>query len=149
MFNFTKNYKGEINMKKEDSDTSGLMPDYFDRLLGQLDGLPDMVRSNQVALRDIPLFGIGGSQTFIIQTCRQREQGDYVFLEHVSTNGTIRIVLPPKVVNVILRQHDQLTSKTRSKLSKAAMARRMAEGYVPTFARSTYKRKPKKKKEAK
>src|SRR5262245_20154558 len=119
------------------------MPDYFDRLLGQLDGLPDITKANQVAIREIPVLGVGGSQTFIIQTVRQREQGDFVFIEHVSVNGTTRIVLPPKVVNVILRQHDQLSSKARSKASRAAMQKRMSEGYVPHFAKRSKKRKRK------
>lgn len=124
---------------KNDTTTSGNMPDYFDRLLGNLHGLPGLVHSNQVALRNIPDFGVGGSQTYIIQTFRQVDSGDYVFLEIVSTTGTIRVVLPPKVVNTILRQHDQLTAKNRSKQAKAAMARRMADGFVPTFAKKKKK----------
>lgn len=130
---------------ERDSEPSGNMPDYFDYLLGQFDGLPDMVKSNQVPIRSIPFLGVGGSQTFIIQTFKHTEQGDYVFLEHVSTSGTIRLVLPPKVVAVILRQHDQLIGKNRSKSAKAVMKRRMAEGYVPTFARPEHKPKRKRK----
>ncbi len=108
-------------------------PDQFDRLLGALDGLPDVTRTKPVVRRIVPPLGVGGAQTFIVQTCRQKDEGDIVFLEHVSEAGTVRIVIPAEVSNVIARQRDQLTSKVRSKASKAAMQDRKDRGEVFGF----------------
>jgi len=41
----------------------------------------------------------------------------------------------PKVAQTIQRQHDALTKKRRSAVSKTVMKQRMAEGWVPSFKR--------------
>lgn len=111
------------------------MPEYYDRQLGALHGLPDVVKTKPATIRTVPPLGIGGTQVFIVQTYRQREQGDTIFLEMVSSDGAVRLVIPPAVSNVIARQRDALTSKTRSRAAKASADERTAQGIKPAFAR--------------
>jgi len=111
------------------------MPDEFDRLMGSIDGLPDVTRTRESTIRVVPPFGMR-TQLFVVQTFRQREQGDTVFLEHVSKAGTVRLVLPPKVTDAIARQRGQLTDKVRSASAKRVAQERKERGEVPGFMRS-------------
>ena len=114
-------------------DTREKMPDAFDRLLSSLDGLPDVVGTRPSVQRVIPPLGVGGTQIYVVQTYRQRDQGDMIFLEHVSESGTVRLVIPPQVSNTIARQRDQLTAKARSKAAKAVAQDRKDRGELPGF----------------
>jgi len=108
------------------------MPDAFDRLLGSLHGLPDVTSTKPSTLRTVtPLLGT--SQMFIVQTYRQREKGDTIFLECVSKDGSIRIAIPPQVSEAIARQRDALTGKVRSKVGKATAQARKDRGELPGF----------------
>jgi hypothetical protein len=116
-----------------DKDRTGL-PDTFDRLIGALHGLPDVVSCKPSTVRALtPILGL--AQTFIIQTYRQREVGDTIFLECVSGEGSFRLALPPQVSDAIARQRDSLTGKSRSKAAKALAAERKERGEVPGFLR--------------
>jgi hypothetical protein len=118
---------------------STAMPEYYDRQLGSLHGLPDVVKTRPATIRVVPPLGIGGTQVFIVQTYRQREQGDMIFLEMVSSDGAVRLVIPPQVSSLIARQRDSLTSKTRSRAAKASADERAAQGIKPAFARKEAK----------
>jgi hypothetical protein len=91
--------------------------------------------------RVVPPLGVGGTQLYVVQTYRQKEQGDTIFLEHVSETGTVRLVIPPKVSAVIARLREQLTAKTRSKAAKALAVSRKERGEVPAFLKSKRKTK--------
>ena len=80
--------------------------DPFDRAIGVLHGLPDVTFTKTSVSRVIPPFGVGGTQLYVVQTYRQKEQGDTIFLEHVSETGTVRLVIPPQVAAVIARQRE-------------------------------------------
>jgi hypothetical protein len=111
---------------------TGGMPDTFDRLIGGLDGLPDVVSTKPTPVRTlVPL--LGSAQTFLVQTYRQREQGDTIFLECVSAEGTFRLAIPPKVADVIARQREALVAKARSKAAKANAQGRKDRGESPAF----------------
>ena len=114
--------------------------DPFDRTIGALHGLPDVITTKTSVSRLVPPFGIGGTQLYVVQTYRQKEQGDTIFLEHVSETGTVRLVIPPQVAAVIARQRDQLTAKTRSKAAKAVAQERKERGEIPAFLKSRRKR---------
>lgn len=106
------------------------MPDPYDRLLGSLDGLPDVLHVKPSTIRTIqPL--IGASETWIVQTYRQANRGDVVFLERVGREGSLRIALPAKVSDAIARQRDSLTKRARSKAAKAGAELRKEKGVVP------------------
>jgi len=117
---------------------------HFDRILAGLDGLPDVTHAGPSTVRSVSF--IGTSQTFIVSTYRQREQGDTIFLEGVSAEGSIRLVIPPKVADAIARQREQLTSKVRRKVGKATAEARKLRGELPGFM--TGRKKAKAKKEA-
>lgn len=105
---------------------------YFDRAIGALHGLPDVVSTKGSTLRVVPTFGIG-SHTYIVQTFRQREIGDTIFLEMVAEGNTVRIVVPPAIADVIARQRDQLTYKTRSRAGKRIAENLRERGIKPGF----------------
>ena len=101
--------------KQDNRDPTTPYVDTFDWAIGVLDGLPDVAHSQVAVRRVVPLLGVGGTQLYVVQTYRQKEQGDTIFLEHVSETGTVRLVIPPQVSSVIARQREQLTAKTRIK----------------------------------
>lgn len=91
--------------------------DKFDRTLGNLDGLPDVVQTRPATIR---VTDIVSTETFIVQTVRHI--GDIVFIEHVRDGQTTRIVLPASVTELIARQRDAV-----SYLAKRQQGRRLAE----------------------
>lgn len=109
------------------------MPDAYDRQLASLHDLPDVVRTKPSTIRTVPPLGIGGTQVFVVQTYRQRERGDTLFIEIMDTDGAKRIVLPAAVTNLINRQRDALTAKARSRAAQGVAADRKAQGIRPAF----------------
>lgn len=100
--------------------------DPFDRVLGSLDGLPDVVHTQQsTSQATVPL--VGHAETYLVQTFRQRDVGDTIFLQRISAQGSLRLVIPPKVADIIARQREALTDKSRSKAARAAFAGRSDE----------------------
>lgn len=112
---------------------SGNLPDAYDRQLGALHGLPDVIRSSASTIRHVPTLGIGGTQMYVVQTYRQKDRGDMIFLEVVGAGGSVRLVLPPSVSNTIARQRDALTAKSRSRAARAVAEDRAARGERPAF----------------
>ncbi len=104
----------------------------FDRALGALVGIPDVVHTAPTTIRAATPI-VGSPQTFIVQTYRQKDSGETVFLEYVDDAGTIRIVIPPQVTKVIARQRDALSDRVRRASAKAAAADRKARGIKPAF----------------
>jgi hypothetical protein len=119
---------------------SEAMPDPYDRQLGMLHDLPDVVKTKPSTVRTMPLLGVGGAQVFIVQTYRQREKGDTIFLEVMSAAGQVRLVIPPQVANVVARQRDALTHKVRSKVAQAAAQDMKERGIQPGFMRKKEKK---------
>ena len=111
---------------------SGRLPDAFDRLLGSLHGLPDVTSTKMSTMRTVTPI-LGTSQMFIVQTYRQRERGDTIFLECVDKDGSVRLALPPSVSEAIARQRDALTGKVRVKIGKASAQARKDRGELPGF----------------
>jgi hypothetical protein len=109
--------------------------DKFDRMMGALTNLPDVAHTKPSTVVAVsPL--IGEAQTFIIQTFRQREVGDTVFLQYVDGEGRVRLAIPPAAAEAIARQRDALTTKVRKKIAREQAAARKARGEVPGFMRA-------------
>lgn len=108
--------------------------DAFDRIIGTLHGLPDVRAARPSTLRTVTPM-LGRSQTFVIQTYRQRETGDFIFIELVDGEGRARIVLPPEAADAIARQRDSLTVAARKahgrEIGKRVSADRKARGIAP------------------
>jgi hypothetical protein len=113
--------------------TESKMPDAYDRQLAALHDLPDVVKTRPATIRVVPPLGVGGTQVFVVQTYRQRERGDTVFLEVMDQGGSTRLVLPPTVANLIARQRDAVSVKTRRQTAKAQAEDRKARGIAPGF----------------
>lgn len=110
-------------------DTNDTPRDAFDRALGLIQDLPDVLGTKPTTIIDsMPL--VGTSQTFIVQTYRQKDEGDRIFLQHVTAEGHRRIVIPAKVAQAIARQRDQLTKRSRSRAAKAAAANGQPKGFA-------------------
>lgn len=110
---------------------NGIIRTEFDRILASLDGLPDVTHTKPSTVRSVSF--IGTSQTFIVTTYRMKERGDTVFMESISSEGSLRLVIPPPVVDAIVRQRDSLTVKVRSKNGKANAEARKQRGELPGF----------------
>lgn len=113
----------------------------FDRMMGALDGLPDVVTTKPSTIQVTTIIGV--SNAYIVQTFRQRDgQGkeaktrDTIFLQIVSHEGTIRVALPNEVSEVIRRQNDSLGTKTRRKVAKRLAQERKDRGEVPGFMKN-------------
>lgn len=114
--------------------------DKFDRLMGALAGLPDVAKVKPSPLVTLsPL--IGETQTFIVETWRQKETGDFIFLQYIDADRSLRIVIPPEVASTIARQREALTTKVRKKVARDQAAARKARGEVPAFLKGK-RRKP-------
>ena len=87
----------------------------------------------------------GKTETFIIETAHQADLGNYVFLERFDDNPPVRIVIPPKVANIIASQREALSSRKRSISSRKVMAERIAAGHDPAKALREYHKRKKKK----
>jgi hypothetical protein len=112
---------------------SSAMPDAYDRQLAALHDLPDVTRTKPTTIRTVPPLGVGGTQVWVVQTYRQQERGDVVFLEVMGQSGAIRLAIPAPVAATIARQRDSLTSQIRSKVATRVAADRKARGIVPGF----------------
>ena len=106
--------------------------DKFDRMLGALDRCPDVTRTKPSTIVSHTAL-IGAAQTFIVQTLRQREQGDTIFIQYVDDGGAVRIFLPPEVADTIARQRDSLTTKVRKRVGKEQAQARKSRGELPGF----------------
>lgn len=103
----------------------------FDRILSGLDGLPDVTHAGPSTIRSVSFIGTG--QTFILSTYRMRDKGDTIFLETISSEGSLRLVIPPAVADAIARQRDALTTKVRRKVGRASAQARKDRGEAPAF----------------
>jgi len=80
--------------------------DKFDRLLGQLIGLPDVTQCKPTLVRVTSPI-IGDTRTITVQLVRQKDQGETLFVEHIDENGCVRIVLPAAAVEAKMEAPEQ------------------------------------------
>lgn len=93
------------------ADEPTVQRDAYDRVIGAIDGLPDVHRARPTTVTSV-LPIIGKSQTFVVQTYAT-EDGNYVFLQMIDAEGRVRIALPPKVTSAIYRQQSALVKTGR------------------------------------
>jgi hypothetical protein len=106
--------------------------DVFDRTIRSMNGLPDVITTKATTVRSLSSV-LELSQTFIVQTYRQKDEGDTIFIEYIGAEGSLRLALPSAVSDVIARQREALTGKSRSKAAKANALDRKARGIEPGF----------------
>jgi hypothetical protein len=117
------------------------MADSISKYDRQYGGLIDVSLSTKPSIVKVVQPVTGQAETFIVQTLRHEEKGDYIFVECADESGLVRLVLPPKVSNAIASQRDALSKRRRSIASRAVMRERMARGHVPNFAKKTKAKK--------
>src|SRR6266566_4872244 len=77
----------------------------------------------------------GESETFVIETCRHNELGDFIFIEMMDRDGVTRVALPSKAANAIAAQRESLTDRRRSIAGKTNAQARKDRGELPGFMR--------------
>lgn len=118
---------------KEGEESTGNLGDTFDRIAAALDGKPDTISVKASTVMTKTFLGL--TQTSIVQTVRQNDYGDTIFLQMITKDGSMRVALPPAVADLIARQREALTAKNRSRGAKAAAMDRKAKGFVPHFGK--------------
>lgn len=89
----------------------------FDRIAGSIDGLPDVRKTRASTFTDVtPL--LGDVSTYIVQTY-STDDGYVAFIQTIDAEGSVRIVLPPKVTAALYRQRDSLIRSGRKARGKA------------------------------
>lgn len=86
--------------------------DPFDRLIGKIDGLPDVSKVRPATVQTVMPI-LGNAQTYVVQTYKDRDEGFFVFLQVVSAEGGFRVAIPPQVANTVYRQRDALVKRSR------------------------------------
>lgn len=104
----------------------------YDRLRGGLKDVALFTKPSTV--RTIQNL-TGRAETFVVETARYEEEGDYIFVECVDEAGVTRLALPPRVANAIASQRDSLTARRRSIAAKRQARERQERGELPGFLR--------------
>jgi hypothetical protein len=95
--------------------------DVFDRIIGAIDGLPGVTKARPTSVTTIMPI-LGNSQTYVVQTYKDDDEGFYVFLQMVDAEGRARIAIPPKVAAAIYRQRESLVRAGRKRRSRERWA---------------------------
>jgi hypothetical protein len=104
--------------------------DLFDRTRGGMEMRNDTTKTRVSTVRHVdPL--VGNVSTYLIETVRAQDSGDFCFVEVATKDGNVRVVLPPKVTATIARQRDSLTTSVRRKMGREQAAERKAAGIEP------------------
>lgn len=136
----------EDEMRRQQMGTAHTVSlDPYDIAFARLDGMTGVSFTKPSTIRTtMPV--VGNVATFIVQTARQKEENDlsgnkknqtpaefWCFVEFTDKTRHDRFVIPPSVADVIARQRDALTGRTRVKAAKAAAKARKEKGIEPAF----------------
>src|SRR5437667_11154395 len=91
------------------------LTDPFDRILGDLTGLPghDLSRPATITTA-LPI--LGSAQTYVVRTMRTPDNRFIGFVEMIDANGKLRIAIPQKAMAALYRQRDAIVTHARSRL---------------------------------
>jgi hypothetical protein len=138
-------------MKMEtNGEATSALGDYFDKVKRALDGKPGTTATKLSSIEVKTFFEL--TQQWTVMTVRERDETaelvrskDTVFLTYLGREGSLRLVVPHEVTEVIARQRDGLVKKTRKRIGRELAAKRMAAGWKPTFGGKRGRRKKKQK----
>jgi hypothetical protein len=141
----------ELNPQTQTHPPASSTIDTYDRLLAGL-GLPGVSSTKATTITNIVQI-TGMSQTFIVRTYRRQSEQSQdgkvkaaeftVFLQYVEGARAVKLALPAKVADVILRQRESLTKQAISRRAKAQAQARKDAGHVFDFGGKRGKRKAK------
>jgi hypothetical protein len=118
------------SVRREHKVTASLTQDAFDQMLSRLMGLPGGAHTKPTAVQAIDFYG--HTTSFMIQTVKT-DGGETAFVSQVSATGSVRFILPPRVLAVIDRQRVSLTKQVRRRNGKRIAEERAAAGIKPGF----------------
>lgn len=99
--------------------------DEFTVRLRELTDNPGAVRSSSRI--DIADF-YGNAETWTVDTFRESTGIETAFVQRMSMQNPLRLMLPPQVMAALTRQHDNLVTKLRRRGARQAVATRIARG---------------------
>lgn len=123
----------DIGNRREHRVTASRTQDAFDKLLSGMIGLPGGAHTKLAAVQHIDFYG--NVTTFNIQSVKT-EEGTTTFVMQADANGSVRYILPSKVLGAIDRQRASLTKQVRRRNGKRIAEERAAAGIKPGFMRS-------------
>lgn len=109
---------------------SPLPQDPQDRMLSRLTGLPNGAHTQPSVVQTMDYYG--NVANFTVQTVRW-DEGNTVFVTKVDSEGHQRFMLPPKVINLIVRQADAVSNMVKRRHGKRLAEQRKADGWTPHF----------------
>jgi hypothetical protein len=97
--------------------------DPFDRVLGDLTGLPGHLYSRPTTVATtIPI--LGNAQTYVIRTIRTPENRYIGFIELIEANRSMRLVVPSKAMAALYRQRESLATRRNREVGREKWERR-------------------------
>lgn len=118
------------SVRREHKVSASLTQDAFDKMLSRLMGLPGGAHTKPAAVQAIDFYGHATS--FIVQTVKT-DEGETAFVSVVNASGSVRFVLPPRVLATIDRQRKSLSKQVRSRNGRRIAEERAAAGIKPGF----------------
>ena len=116
--------------RREHRVTVSRTQDAFDKLLSSMIGLPNGANTKLAAVQHIDFYG--NVTTYNIQSVKT-DEGVTTFVMQADANGSVRYILPTKVLAAIDRQRDSLTKQVRRRNGKRIAEERAAAGIQPGF----------------
>jgi len=105
-----------------------LPTDPFDVALANVTGHPNGAHTQPAVVQSVDHYG--NVSSYMVQTVKW-DQGISVFVTQVNAEGSSRYVLPPKVIAVMQRQQDAVSTMIRRRHGKRLAAERAASGVNP------------------
>jgi hypothetical protein len=115
----------------EQTPRSSVLPtDPFDLALSGLLGHPDGAHTQPAVMQHVDHYG--NVTTYVVQTVRWAE-GNTVFVTSVNSSDgpPKRYILPPKVLALMQRQQDAVSTQVRRRQGKRLAEQRTANGQPP------------------
>ena len=122
----------EGSVRRDHKVSAARTQDPFDKLLSSLIGLPNGAHTKLAAVQHIDFYG--NVTTFNIQSVKT-DEGVTTFVTQADANGSVRYILPTRVLAAIDRQRTSLTKQVRSRHGKRLAEERAAAGIQPGFMR--------------
>lgn len=126
----------EGSARLEHKVTESRTQDAFDKMLSRLIGLPNGAHTKPAAVQDIDFYG--HTTSYMIQSVKT-DEGTTSFVSQVSAQGSVRFILPSRVLATIDRQRVSLTKQVRSRHGKRIAEERAASGQQPGFMKGLTK----------
>lgn len=119
--------------QREHKVTAARTQDAFDKLLSNMIGLPGGAHTKLAAVQHIDFYG--NVTTFNIQSVKT-EEGVTTFVMQADANGSVRYILPTKVLAAIDRQRASVIKQVRSRNGRRIAEERKAAGIAPGFMKA-------------